>query len=275
MSHLFWINQSLIKEFFNKWGEKEHCPHRIYRTRILKEFDEDTESMMKGRYFETQCLGKTAYGQLDDLPRKKNGEKTADHKRIDDAIMLFRKVARDRMLSLNEYNVQVELRMQLNSEFGLKGNLDIFPTTFIEDNQLTVALIDLKLTMDITSEWGDFCWGKPQSLDTTQLICYSTLVRHLSNPYNDFQNYPDIILDYADRGLVRAFYWVFGYRKEGFLPLEVVEDEMKMADFKESLRRTMSFINMYEKQNWPKMPGKVCHKCPVMDCEMRNKTLKL
>lgn len=272
---MFWISQSLIKEFFTKWGDREHCPHRVYRTRILDDYGEDTLSMEKGKYFETQCIEGTAWGEVNDLPRKRNGDKTADHVRIDDAILLFRKIARDKMLSLNEYNTQVELKMKLNSEFGLHGHLDIFPTSFLEDGEFILAFIDLKLTMDITSEWGDYCWGKPQFLDTTQLICYHTLVRHLNNDLNDFQNYPDLVLESAEKGLIRGFYWVFGYKKEGFLPLEVEYTEMKMSEFRENLRRTMSLINLYTQQNWPKTPGKVCHKCPVKDCEMQGKTLKL
>ena len=231
--------------------------------------------MQKGRYFETHCLGKGAYGSQDDLPRLKNGNKSADHKRIDDAIILFNQIKRQKMLYLNEYNVQVVLRMKLNDEFGLKGNLDIFPTTFLEEGSSIMALIDLKLTMDITSTWGDFCWGEPQYLDTTQLICYQTLIRGICNEYNDVENYPEDIIELAENGLVRSFYWVFGYKKEGFLPLEVEYTSLRVAEFKENLRRTMSLVGMYEQQGWPKTPGKVCHKCPVSDCEMQGKTLKI
>ena len=33
-----------------------------------------------------------------------------------------------RMLVLNDYNTQVELKLKLNEEFGLIGHIDMFPT---------------------------------------------------------------------------------------------------------------------------------------------------
>jgi hypothetical protein len=231
--------------------------------------------MMKGRYFETQCLGGTASGSLDDLPRKKNGEKTADHIRIDEAVMRFRNVVNQKMASIHDFNTQVKIRMKLNSEFGLVGHLDIFPTVFEENGELIVALVELKLAETITNEWGDFCWGKPSHVDTLQLICYLTIIRHLESDLNDFQNYPPLALDLAKRGLIRAFYWVFGYRDDGFFPMEVLYTPDKVADFRESLRKTMSLVSLYTQQGWTKSPGKVCHKCPVKDCEMQGRTLKI
>ena len=116
----------------------------------------------------------------------------------------------------------------------------------MEGGVFSIAFIDLKLTMDITSTWGDFCWGRPDLLDVTQMICYHTLIRGMENEYNDFASYPPELLKMAGEGSIKGYYWVFGYKEEGFLPLEVEYTPMRLAEFKENLRKTMSLITMYD-----------------------------
>jgi hypothetical protein len=266
------ISSSIISKLFNKWGDVEHCPYQLYRVAILRDIHMDTLAMQKGRYFETQCLGSTAFGNEDDLPRLRNGEKSTDHKRIDECVMLFEQQCRNHFVEVNKWNTQVVLKMKLNSDYNYVGHLDIFPVAMY-DKTFHMAFIDLKLAEDSGNTWGDFCWGKPEYINTTQMVGYHTLIRHMDNDLNDLDGVPDAVLELAHT--VRGYYWVFGYRKGGFLPLEVTYTPDKVAEFRESVRRTMSTLTKYEAEGWKPTPGKLCGKCPVLTCPARDTIQKI
>lgn len=278
---MFWISQSLIKKFYGKYADVEHCPHREYRTTILGDYEnDDSKDKEKGRYFETIHLGAGAFGSQEDMTRLRNGNKSADQKRIDELGLLFRKKMAEHNLSIHEYNTQIHLRMPLKSarydqQYGFEGHIDIFPTPIFDNGELALTFADLKLAKSIYQEFGPYPWGNPFRVDTLQMVGYHTLIRNIDNDFNDVQNYPPELLDFAKRGLIRGYYLIFGYGDYTFKLMEVEYDGDKILDFGERLRKTMSLIDMYTKQDWPKTPGKVCHKCPVKDCEMQGKTLKL
>lgn len=263
------ISSSLVSRFFSKWGDKEHCPYQVYRTSILRDVDDDSLRRMEGRYFETQCLGATAFGEEHDLPRLKNGEKSTAHKRIDAQVMQFELQRRNYMVDVNKFNTQVVLKLRLNDDFIFVGHLDLFPTAILDPdtNTFSMAFIDLKLAQDSQNTWGDFCWGNPHNITPTQMVGYHVLIRNMENPLNDLEGYPDSVLAMKDN--VRGYYWVFGYNKGGFNPIEVTYTPDKVAEFRENLRRTMNLVNLYEQKGWEPTPGGLCDKCPVMDCQAR------
>ena len=59
-----YISQSLIKQFYSNFNEILPCPYRIYESELLQNFRrKSTESMNKGRYFETLCIGAGVDGE--------------------------------------------------------------------------------------------------------------------------------------------------------------------------------------------------------------------
>jgi len=72
-------------------------------------FSPPSDSMLKGLYFESKCLGISADGgETVDLPRhKKTGAKLADHDRIDQAVERFFQVKQDYGLVIDKNKTQV------------------------------------------------------------------------------------------------------------------------------------------------------------------------
>ena len=78
------ISQSLIKMFLHNGDEWEVCARKIGMVDIFKHYEfEQTESMLKGKFFETLCIGRSRGGEMiTDLPRKKLTKKQEAENRI-------------------------------------------------------------------------------------------------------------------------------------------------------------------------------------------------
>ena len=125
------------------------------------------------------------------------------------------------------------------------GELDMFPVTLLTDEGLFLTTIDLKLTADVHSKFGDFCWGSPEYMDHSQAISYQYMVRNLDlelNPHIEvLEKARPGLINHAKNGNIAFFYWVFGYSK---LPPEnqekiirVTYDPIKEKEFIESVRK--------------------------------------
>ena len=294
------LNQSLISRFLYKGEEKQLiCPKRTYCIDIVKTHHYRTESMLKGAFFETLCIGRGAGGKkVDDLPRKRlvkareienehrkrqnlpeiKGEKTMDQIRIEQQASRFKILSAKYQITVLDENTQVEIRVpwHKNPEIMLQGGFDIFPTAIITNDGLKMAIIDLKLTANVNAKFGEYCWGAPEFLDLIQVYMYHYIAREsiknvALNPHiTELLTRPAV--DLIKRNELEFYYWVFNYKKEKLEDklIKVVWDDKKEAEFHEAVRKCISLIEYYEQLEWPAKPNyKLCKECTVFECTSR------
>ena len=291
----FPINQSIIRKVLRNGEEIDVCMRKIYLTNIKHVFkDEPSRPMLSGKYFETQCLGKSARGDtVNDLPRKKltkpmlaenavrksegkvllQGEKYLDHIRIDDQVSRFKALIKHNRIIIDPANVQVPLftLWEKDPKVMLKAELDIFPTTILLNGELEAAIIDLKLTGDIHNTYGEYCYGKPEFLDLIQGKMYHYIVRNLDKTLNpDIDNIvTDSVRKLIKDDRIKFLLWIFNYKgqvlEDKFIRVEW--DENKNAELHESIRKTISILDKAEAEEWPTTPQySLCKNCPWTEC---------
>jgi hypothetical protein len=172
------LTQSMLKDY----EREETCPKRFYHQWVEKEITQEPSlPMLKGSYFDFLCLGRNAHGEsITDLPKNKNGSKTADQIRIEEQAELFRDMfvntySDEYLGKLKEYKDIVITDKQLKIADGeCEGTLDFITT----DATNGLILWDLKLTQDLTDKTPPWGWGNITQMDFTQQIHY----------YNIFKN---------------------------------------------------------------------------------------
>jgi hypothetical protein len=294
------LSQSLISRFLYKGEEKElFCPKRTYCIDIAKTHHYRTESMLKGSYFETLCIGSGAGGRkTDDLPRKRlvkarelenkkrvennlpeiKGEKTMDQIRIEQQAQRFKLLSAKYQISIMTENTQVKVKIpwHKNPEILLAMEFDIFPTAIITNEGLKLTIIDIKLTADVNATFGEYCWGAPEYMDLIQAYMYHYGARQVIN-HVEMNPHMRELLTAPAVNLIRSnqlqfYYWVFNYKKELLEDklIKVVWDSTKEQELHEAIRKTVSLIEYYEKLEWPAKPQyKLCKECTVFDCKDR------
>lgn len=284
------ISQSLIKDFFFKGEKRDYCPAKIKAGQIT------SESQNKGNYFETLCLGEGRDGEkTDDLPRKKLtakqilegrtiGEKTIDHKRIDEQHLVFEKYKTIYQINVQkEVNTQVRIYKEYSKNDGivLRGDMDIFPTTILlPERGLRLSIIDLKLTAKF-GDWGEYCWATPASMDHTQGFMYHYLGRDIDIDFNMAIN-PESKLQYLYTGSIKKqleqnellfFYWVFTYKESNPVNkfVEVPWNQANKAELMESIRKTIEEYNKCERNGWKEVKPSPynCNNCALLNCSSR------
>ncbi len=291
------ISQSLIKKVLYNGEEREVCPYQLYKVDILHEVrGETTLPMDCGNYFETECLGSGASGKTtDDLPRKLltkaqktenrvrekegkkllKGEKRSDQLRIDEQILRFKSLCTKHQIMITDNNTQIPIIIpwEKDEKVLLTMQLDIFPTPIFYHGKLRIAVIDLKLTGDLNSSYGEYCYATPEHLDLIQGKMYHYGVRNVNRELNP---HLDDVLSTSVEKVVKQeglfFLWIFNYKKitleDKFI--EVVWDQTKEAELHESIRKTVAIIEMFEAQAWPVLPSyRRCKHCPIKECEGR------
>ena len=295
MSDKLYINQSLYKAFFYKGERRDYCAQYIKRQCIDKEVSRESLAMTCGNYFETQCLGSSIGGKkTDDLPRKKLtakqiiagqtiGDKTIDHVRIDQQVMMFNKKKAEYQISVEkEVNTQIGIKKlwSKNDNIILQGELDIFPASIaLPKRGLRLCTIDLKLTGTFT-DYGEYCWATPSGLDPIQGYMYSELTRDIDLEFNMIEN-PDSNLHLVYTPTVQNilskqdplfFFWVFNYKQDiANKFIEVDYNDMARREFNESIRKTVEEINKNERDNWQMvrpLPSN-CNQCAILNCPVR------
>ena len=282
------LNQSTCKKFYHNGNEVEHCPKKI----LNAEFEE-TEPMREGKYFETLFLGGSAKGDaVYDLPRKQltkkqkeqniineiegkpliKGDKRIVQERIDRQVEIGRKVAAKYNIAIHPgINTQVRVRkeFELDPNVILEGEIDLFPTSILSQkfNRYLLAMIDLKLTGDIDSTWGKYCYGDPDNLDPLQLIYYQYLVRDLNFDLNPHLR--EIITPSTARMInedLRSYLWIFNSGSDNlrnkFITVEYTPTNK--AYMFEVVRKTLSIIVKYNEEGWLPVPSSEnCKKCSL------------
>ena len=269
------MSSSVIKRFLWNGDEDIICPRKIYHTSLINDYVSPSSlSMMNGIYFESQVIGAGRFESLDDLPRKRNGDKTADHLRIDEQIHYFEKVIQDHkiIVNKNDENVQVVKRFHFEPEAKQQFNHDVSIVISVaydlvspienENVFFQKAVIDIKLAKDREGGFGRFNWGNVRSLDHTQPILYS-MTSGLPSFY--------LLFDYKpkDRGyrilpvLTEQYLKALSVRPDNFDAL-MNEGRIRTQELKTNIVRTAELIIQYEGQEWPTNAcNNFCKGCPV------------
>lgn len=245
------LTQTIIK----KLKDDNKCPHRIKKVFIDREVKEEpTESMVKGMFFEYLALGNANYDGdiINDLPRKKGGEKTVDQIRIEQQVKKFK----DEVIPLYEVNIlgKGEEFTYEHEGITLRIKVDFYGT--IRYNGKTYPLIgDLKLTGDMTNQFGDFSWGFPQNIDHTQAILYSWV-------------FTKAFQEQADPGMPDPLfiYFVFDYKPiPEYKLVHVAPERLRFAELKQTIETVKERMIYYDATGWSYKPKYTeCAKCPLV-----------
>lgn len=276
------VSQSLIRKLVYKGDKVEQCWLKIWHTEILRDMDTpQTKSMTYGRYFETECIGGTAYDEPIEMPKsKRDGSKLIDEVRIDEQIFLFKNSLDKYSFILNEQadgtvkNAQIRESKKIDLEgfegidIYLEGTADFLSPIAFEKYVHDTAVIDLKLTLDRFAVHGYYTWGNLEHMDHIQGTVYHVL---FGMPF---------------------FYWVFDYnskdRGERLIPVitdvehpekeKAIEARLRLKQMYQSIRFVCSDIISYfmnpdatDPQGqpfWIKPEYHRCKNCPV-NCDVK------
>ena len=277
------ISKSLIRQLIYKGEQYPVCPRKVYHTLLLRDVVTlPSDSMIKGLYFESKCLGASANGNaVIDLPRhKKTGAKLIDHDRIDQAVERFKQVKEDYGLIVVQNRVQryhkrrwIDSQCQWDIPIYLDGTLDLISPITTSGYSFPEATIDLKLTKDRdvveTFSNGLFHstpWGNMEQADFSEAMMYRLI---FGRPF---------------------VYMVFDYKatNAGFRDIPVITDindpdpekagkaSKRMAELYKAIRWVVDVIKRWEASGWPMTPiPKVCNSCRIEDCSFRNESFEV
>ena len=238
------ISQSMIKAF----DKEGYCPMKLKVTYVQKTHNTiPSEAMQRGIFFETLCLGSGVHGQqLHDLPRLKNGKKSVAQERIEMQALEFPGILDAHRMVIDEKDVYLEYEYEPG--VWLCGTTDFSSSIWDDtDGPVDKAIVDLKLTQNIYSQFGPFCWHFPHNMDHTQAFMYSHLwkkVRGESLPF---------------------YYMVFDYKPTPeYKMIKKLVGTLEMYELKESIRKTIEKVNFHEGRGYFTNPLQSnCKDCPL------------
>lgn len=241
------VSQSLIKQFTDKKNVIDYCPWKIYTCYIIKSHKiVQSLPMMYGNFFESLCIGGTAYGNaITDLPRKLNGEKTADQLKIEEQATNFKRLCAEYGITITDKNTQRRYRIPYEHEF--KNECDVFITGVLDfehpiwvKEEFVECVIDLKLTKSLTNTFGPHAWGNAEYNDHIQFDIYNFISKK------------------------PCLYWVFDYSKE--LNQEMFMHEVDEEDFSimhQRIRQVIIELMFCKDNEWMQEPNyNSCKDCP-------------
>ena len=277
------ISKSLIRQLIYKGEPYPVCPYKVYHTLLLRDVvTPPSDSMIKGLYFESKCLGASANGNAAiDLPRhKKTGAKLIDHEKIDQAVERFNQVKDDYGLIVEQNRVQryhkrrwIDPQCQWDIPIYLDGTLDLLSPITTSGYSFEEATIDLKLTRDRdvveTFSNGLFHstpWGNMEQADFTEAMMYRMI---FGKPfvYMVF-DYKATNAGFRDIPVITDIY--------DFDPQKAAKASKRMAELYKTIRWVITSIMQWEASRWSMTPiPKVCNSCPIEDCSLRNESLEV
>ena len=272
------LNQSLIKAFLIKGNVRDYCPRKIFTKYFLKQqVQETTLNQLRGIYFEREILG----GDRFTLPtHKRTGMELLPTQRINKQIAEFKNIVVENLMFVHEnINTQIPLIKRYNERFLLKGILDWFPTFMLYNGDIRVAIIDVKLTGDISSDFGEFGWGDYERMDWLQGAMYHHIVHNidwelnkkLTDTQKRFIQRFDNILNNEEELFM---YLVFDYKENPEHKFfESVWDYDKMKYLTNSIDKAIYEIEKNDMLGWEPCPGNECKNC-LINCPVRAKIEK-
>lgn len=298
------------------------CPRAVYEISIMNRYKKESIRMSYGDYLETGCIGSGHKGdKIIDLPRKKLtekqkaenivreskgeplivGDKLIAQERLDRQIERFSLLCAQKQINvIPGLNTQIPLISHYKDNIYVSGVTDIFPTSIIirdadGDDRLALAVIDLKGTADVNSEYFNkdeivtslSCWGKPEFLAKNQSLIYNYLVRHIDLNLikemipDDYERINNVVTDRVlniikNHGIV-FYFMALGYEKD----ITLTDPQFKFVQMQWNKEREEMFCNLidkavqaymsYEIHGWKPCPSnKMCSKCPVLDCDKKS-----
>jgi hypothetical protein len=259
------MSNSLIQKFIKKGNEIDYCPKQIYATYMTGEYSFDsTIAMKRGIYFETMLLGKNARDEeVSPEVTASKGLPTAEQKRIDQQIINAKNVFEDRGIKFGINDVQVKGRKQLvmpelDFDIHLTQLADIISPIRYRDEMFEKAVIDIKLTSNLTSTFGDFGWGAFEWMDKNQAYVGS-YVHNLPFFY--------LVFDYPANNMGYRLFKVNTLQSyKGLSHEHPIYNEVltRYHEMKETTRKTAAFIDYHNSTEWEARPHvSLCVDCPV------------
>lgn len=240
------ISQSLIKAF----AADDYCPMKLKKCFIDKTHDlVPSEAMNRGAYFETLCLGSGAKGKkVTDLKRLKNGNKSTAQLRIDMQAMEFPNVLNAHRIKIDK--TQLYMEYEFEKDLFMCGEIDFTGSVWDDtDGPLPEVIFDLKLTENIYSQFGPYCWHFPHNMDHTQVYMYKTLYEILYGKDVPF------------------YYLVFDYKPTPeYKIIKKLMGTLEKYELQESIRSTIEKINWHESKGYYTRPMESnCKNCPLAE----------
>ena len=255
------------KLYFKNELRSNLCPKKFWAGYLMGARQESsTDAMIKGTYFETKAIGGGRTGNVDDLVRLKDGSRSMDQMRIDEQVNMFQMVVQS--YGMNIDNVQVHKEMPIEIErfpdikFKLSVTGDMITPVNIKGYSYPLIVTDLKLTKDRTSEFSEYCWGKPEYMDFFQIILYST-VFNIPGAYLVFDYKPEnrghIFLPVATMAMFPD-----GKPKDHALQGGYETAKLRAQDLQIGLKNTAYTILKWHAEGYPTEPSyDACDKCPL------------
>lgn len=247
----------MIKAF----NEEGYCPMKLKVVYVYRTHNTiPSESMTRGVFFETLCLGSGVRGQqVMDLPRKQNGKKTIAQERIEMQARDFPGILDAHKMKIIDKDLYLEY--ELEKGVWLCGTIDFTASIWDDtDGPIDEAVIDLKLTQNIYSQFGPYCWHFPHNMDHTQAFMY----KHLY---------------YVVKGKdVPFYYMVFDYKPTPeYKMIKKLVGKLEEYELTESIRKTLEKVNHHESKGYWTVPSHTnCKNCPLADkCPEATKAKKI
>ena len=266
------LSSTIVRHLLKSGDVKDYCPFQVKKL-MDGEYELSGEAIQFGLFFETIALGKGLRGsKVEDLPRKKNGEKRVTQLRIESQAEKFKELCVKYGIIIAEENTQVTIWKKLSEGVFLQGNLDICPVG-VNDPRYgnTLGIIDLKLTKNLDNTFGDYAWAVPHLIDMIQSQIYLYLVEDLDLELNS--HLPKEIFEIvARRGKeFQFYYWIFEHSppknqslRNKIMPVE--KNALRRMEMLESLRKAYKLIKYHEESGWDKRKVD-CERCPVTECD--------
>lgn len=245
------VTQSLIKQLYHHGEELPYCPWHVFTHFVEHSKEFSSPDMEKGVFFETLCIGSGMGGkQVDDLPRKINGERTLDQVRIEEQHLRFEQIKRKyKMHVISGYNTQLRAFKQWNTDVILQCDFDIFPTAITTSKRDIYAIIDLKLTKDIHQDYSMFSWNSAASIDPIQAYMNMEIATGLDPVLNAdiMKSIPSMVTSSMLQLTPTFFFMIFDYSpKMNVKMIEVPYTPDRRRDLNETIRKVVQKMTYHQ-----------------------------
>ncbi len=130
-------------------------------------------AQLLGQYFEYLCLGESPYCKIPELPLKKDGSKPIVVQRVEKQAEVFKQLfTPGHKRFLNERIIFKHIKLTSDEHPKKRGIID-FITEDLNTGRIKIR--DLKLTMNIDSNYGITPWNTPENIDPVQLGTYKAI----------------------------------------------------------------------------------------------------
>lgn len=245
------LSQSKIKRL----TADHYCPRRFKEVDLDRTYLETPSvAMLRGQLFEYLAFGSlNREHEVPRLPKLQNGQMTAEEKRI-----VAQAAEIKRLMPLYGMKVlasAVPLTFEWKPGVWMSMLMDsvIWWTRPPEEGPTGIYVFDAKLTANVHSTYGDFCWGAPYRMNHLQPHVYMAGCRK--------------VLGYE----VGFVYGVFDYKpKAEHKFIEVKYGATNSGEAAEKIRVGLEIMQQSQAAGWPAIGSfEQCKGCPVPNCPQR------